>query len=179
MLELIIPEEENWDSIKNEFVYTKEQKLQLEHSLVSISKWEQKWKKPFLSDDAMTTEETIDYIKCMTVTKNVDQSVYDALSNEIITQITDYIKDPMTATTISRSKKVGIKETITSEIIYYWMIALEIPFECQEWHINRLLTLINVCNKKNTPKKKLSKREIMDRNRTLNRERREKLNSKG
>ena len=180
MLTITVPATEEFDEIKGEFVYTKEQTLQLEHSLISISKWESRWCKPFLAKQEKTTEEVIDYVRCMTLNKNIDDDVYGCLTQANITAINDYIGAPMTATTFSGNelgKKNG--EQITSELIYYWMIALQIPFECQKWHINRLLTLIRVCNVKNAPPKKMSKREIMSRNSALNAARKKQLNTKG
>ena len=180
MLTITIPATEEFDEIKGEFVYSKEQTLQLEHSLISISKWESKWCKAFLGKQEKTTEEVIDYVKCMTLNKNIDDDVYGCLSQDNIKAINDYIGAPMTATVFSNNEQ-GKKnnETITSELIYYWMIALQIPFECQKWHINRLLTLIRVCNIKNAPPKKMSKREIMSRNSALNAARKKQLNTKG
>ena len=179
MLQIIVPATEQWDEIKQEFVYTKETTLQLEHSLVSLSKWESKWCKPFLSKEDMTAEETIDYIRCMTITQNVNPEVYTCLSDENITQIHDYIQAPMTATFFRKENGPPSREIITSELIYYWMITLNIPFECQKWNLNRLLTLIRVCNIKNQPAKRRSQREIMEYNTALNEARRKKLNSKG
>lgn len=180
MLRINIPGGELWDERNNEFVFAKGQTLQLEHSLVSLSKWESKWCKPFLSSDAKTTEETIDYIKCMTVTQNVKPELYNFLTNEHITMVNDYISAPMTATTFSKDGPGGRnREIVTAELIYYWMIALNIPFECQKWHLNRLLTLIRVCNIKNTPPKKMSKRQIMNRNAALNAERRRLMGTNG
>ena len=180
MLQIVIPGQEFWDEQKQEFINTKEQVLQLEHSLISLSKWEAKWCKVFLSKQEKTQEETIDYIKCMTITPNVDPEVYNNLTRENIKEIEDYIAAPMTATYFS-SDNAGksSREQVTSELIYYWMIALNIPFECQKWHLNRLLTLIKVCNIKNQPPKKMSKREIMSRNAALNAARRQQLNTKG
>ena len=180
MLRITIPAVEEWDEFKQEFVTTKEQTLCLEHSLVSLSKWESKWCKPFLSKQEKTYEETIDYIKYMTLTPNVNPEVYRVLTNDNIAEINKYIEAPMTATTFSRDRnsKSG-QEIVTSELIYYWMIALNIPFECQKWHLNRLLTLIKVCNIKNTPPKKMSRRDILSRNAAINAARRNQLNSKG
>lgn len=180
MLTITIPATEEFDEIKGEFVYSKEQTLQLEHSLISISKWESKWCKVFLDKREKTNEEIIDYIKCMTLNKNVSDDVYNCLTQANLTEINDYIGAPMTATYFSNTEN-GKKnsEQITSELIYYWMIALQIPFECQKWHINRLLTLIRVCNIKNAPPKKMSKRDIMSRNAALNAARRKQMNTKG
>ena len=179
MLTIVVPEREYFDDNKNEFVHTKEVTLQLEHSLVSLSKWEAKWNKPFLSTNDKTDEEILDYIRCMTVTQNVDKSVYYRLSKENIEKINNYINLPMTATTFSDKNTSRNKETITAEIVYYWMIALNIPFECQKWHLNRLLTLVKVCSIKNTPPKKMSRNEIFSRNRALNASRRKALGTKG
>lgn len=181
MLYITIPEVELWDEQKQEFISSKEQTLQLEHSLVSISKWESKWCKAFLSNKNMTPEESIDYIKCMTITQNVPSDVYSAIPDSVIKEVSEYIALPMTATWFSddtkNSKSSG--ETVTSELIYYWMISLNIPMECQKWHLNRLLTLIKVCNIKNQPPKKRSKRDIMSRNAALNAARKKQFNTTG
>lgn len=180
MLTITIPATEEFDEIKGEFVYSKEQTLQLEHSLISISKWESKWCKPFLTNKPKTHEETVDYIRCMTVTQNVKPEVYYSLTEENIKAVYAYINAPMTATTFSEagSKKTN-KEVTTSELIYYWMVALQIPFECQKWHLNRLITLIRICNIKNQPSKKKSTRDTLNSYAALNAARRAKLNSKG
>ena len=180
MLEITIPAIELWDEEKQEFINKKEQTLQLEHSLVSLSKWESKWCKSFLYTKEKTFEETLDYIKCMTITQNVSDDVYTRLTNKNIEDINNYIAAPMTATVFYDNKNQGGKnETVTAEIIYYWMISLNIPFECQKWHLNKLITLIRVCNVKNTPPKKMSKRELMSRNASLNAARRKQLNTRG
>lgn len=181
MLQITIPTgEEKWDDANQIFIYPKEQTLQLEHSLVSLSKWESKWCKPFLTKQGKTIEETLDYVRCMTLTPNVNPDVYNYLTISCIDQINKYIDAPMTATTFSEDRTVRHnRELVTAEIIYYWMIALNIPFECQKWHLNRLLTLIRVCNIKNAPPKKMGKRELMRRNSSLNTSRRKRYNSKG
>jgi hypothetical protein len=181
MLELAIAiGEEYFDDEKEEFVYPNVVILQLEHSLVSISKWESKWHKPFLTKDAKSEEETLDYVKCMVLNEHIPDEVYAFFTKDHVNQINNYIQDSMTATTFSNeSGAKGKKEIITSELIYYWMVVLNIPSEYQYWHLNRLLTLIKVCNVKNTPPKKRSQREIMNQYEALNRARREKLNSKG
>ena len=180
MLRITVPAAELWDEVNQEFVTTKEQTLQLEHSLVSLSKWESKWNKAFLGKEKKTFEETLDYVRCMTITQNVKPDVYERLTSENIEQINEYIDAPMTATHFSnKNQSGGNHEIVTSELIYYWMIALNIPFECQKWHLNRLLTLINVCNIKNTPPKKMGRRELMSRNAALNAARRKRLNTRG
>ena len=180
MLRITVPAVEMWDERKQEFINTKEQTLQLEHSLVSLSKWESKWCKPFLTNKAKTNEETIDYIKFMTLTQNVKPEVYDCLTSENFKEIYAYINAPMTATYISDEPKGKLnREQVTAELIYYWMVALNIPFECQKWHLNRLMTLIKVCNIKNQPPKKRSRREIMSRNAALNAARKQQLNTSG
>lgn len=181
-LKIIVPAREMYDEKNDEFIYTKEQVLVLEHSLVSVSKWESKWCKAFLSrnqNDTLTSAELLDYIKCMTLTQNVDPKVYDCLSAKNYRAIVDYIKAPMTATTFYGKDDKWNSHIITSEEIYYWMISLGIPFECQKWHLNRLLTLIKICNIKNSSNKKMSKAEVMASNRMLNAQRRAALKSKG
>ena len=180
MIQIEIPASEYYDADKNEFFTTKKQILTLEHSLVAISKWESKWKKPFLSKKIdRSVEEQLDYIRCMTITQNVDPMVYYAIDIDSINKIKDYIEDPMTATWFSNVNEKPSREIITSELIYYWMVALNIPFECQKWHLNRLLTLIRVCNVKEAPPTKMSRREIMSRNAALNAARRKKFSTKG
>lgn len=180
MLKLIVSEPEMFDEEKQEFLPVKEYKLELEHSLVSLSKWESKWLKPFLSNKDITTEQTLDYVRCMTLTQNVDPIVYTYLRQKHIDIITEYIDAPMTATTFSTPKENKTnKEVVTAELVYYWMIAFTIPFECQRWHLNRLLTLINVCSIKNQPKNKMSRKEAAKHQRALNEARKAKLNTKG
>ena len=183
MLQIVIPEVERYDDLNNLFFTTPGKTLQLEHSLVSVSKWEAKWCKPFLSKEKMSTEETIDYIRCMTITQNVNPTVYQNIDGHIVDTVMKYIDAKMTATwfTEQNNKQIsGInKEVITSEIIYYWMIALTIPFECQKWHLNRLITLIKVCNIKNTPKNKMGKKDLISRNKALNEMRKKEYNTTG
>lgn len=184
MFTLTFPSEEKYDDDKQEFVYYKAATINLEHSLVSMSKWESKWCKPFLSKEPKTYEESIDYFKCMTITQNVDPEVYKRITPEQAKQINEYIDAPMTATWFTKSEEAKARgkrssEQVTSEIIYYWMVALQIPFECQKWHLNRLLTLIKVCNIKNEPKKKMPKAEVMSKNKALNAARRASLGTKG
>lgn len=182
MLRLTVPAVEYFDETKQEFVLTKEYELHLEHSLVSLSKWESKWCKPFLSKRDLTREETIDYVRCMTI-NNVGSVDYKLLPQTTIDEILKYIEAPMTATTLTQKDKGKInKEVITAEIVYYWMIAFNIPVEFQKWHLNRLLTLINVCNIKNQPQKKMTPKEIKAQQaqmKALNDKRRAELNTKG
>lgn len=181
MLQLKIPDTELFDEQKQKFITIKGVTLSLEHSLVSISKWESKYKKPFLSRDEKTVEETIDYVRFMTITQNVDPSVYSFLTPEHIKQVMSYIDDPMTATTISKKEGQGNNRSIvTSEVIYYYMTAYQIPFDpCQKWHLNRLMMLIKVCDEKNSPKKKMSRRDAASRYGSLNAARRAKNHSRG
>ena len=180
MLQITIPATEQWDGIKEEFNYTKEQTLQLEHSLISLSKWESKYCKSFLENKDQTHEEFINYVRCMTITQNVDPFIYYNLSKDNIEKINDYINAPMTATYFSEDKSKGrSREIVTSELIYYWMINANIPFECQKWHLNRLLTLIKVCGVKNSKPVPKSRNEIMRRNSSLNAARRQRFNTRG
>ena len=180
MLTITVPAFEMWDEKNEKFVNIKECTLQLEHSLISLSKWESKWCKPFLFTKEKTEEETLDYVRCMTLTSRVSPEVYYGLTSENIKAINRYIEAPMTATCFGADRNGrGNREIVTSELIYYWMIALNIPFECQKWHLNRLLTLIRVCNIKNQPAKKMSRREIMSRNAALNAARRRQLGTNG
>ena len=180
MLQITIPATELYDEQNNEYIYTDETTLRLEHSLISLSKWESKWCKSFLSNKALTPEESQDYVRCMTITKGIDPNVYLSLTAENMKAIHDYIAAPMTATYFSESKTGKLNnEPITSDLVYYWMVALQIPFECEKWHLNRLLTLIRVCNVKNQPPKKMSSRELMSRNAAINAANRKRFNSKG
>ena len=181
MLQVTIPGYEWFDEKTNSFGCTKETTFQLEHSLVSIHRWEQKWCKPFLGKEPKTAEECADYIRCMTLTQHVDPAVYNGITAEVMDKINNYIEAPMTATWFSDKDKQGSphREVITSEVIYYWMISLNIPWECRKWHLNTLLTLIRVCNAKNAPKKKQSRREMMEQRTAMNKARRARLNSKG
>ena len=180
MLKITIPSIELYNEVTSEFSYSKECELLLEHSLVSISKWESKWHKPFLSKESKTPEETLDYIRAMTVTQNVDPEVYKYINQAIIDRITEYIDDPMTATTFRKETEVKrSNEVITSELIYYWMTSFNIQWESQRWHLNRLLTLINVFNIKNQTPKKMKAKEVFARNKALNEARKAQLNTKG
>lgn len=181
MLEIAVPlSSEGWDEEKQEFVEPITEIIQLEHSLVSLKTWESKWNKPFLSKQEMTPEETLDYIKCMTVSQNVNQEAYKKLTPQNIEQVRQYIAAPMSATTFSEKKNGKVnREIITAEIIYYWMIAFNIPSEYQNWHLNQLLTLIRVCSIKNQPAKKRNGKESARNYAALNKARREQHNTRG
>lgn len=184
MLEIEIANAEFWNNEAEEFVSIPACTLVLEHSLISLSKWEAKWEKPFLADEPKSIEETRDYIRCMTINKHVDPNVYLALTNANIETVNAYVAKPMTATTINKraaegSSRRSRKEILTAEIIYYYMIALGIPFECEKWHLNRLIMLIQVCNIKNAPKQKMSKSNAAKQQRSLNAQRRARSGSRG
>jgi len=192
MLELVLPAVtgEEWDESKEMFVYTRQQKelkIRFEHSLIAIGKWESHWHKSFFTtfsetrQKKVTDEEFFDYIKCMTITPNIDDEVYDRLTAEHIREITKYLDDPMTATTFSNknNKGGGNNRVVTSELVYYWMAELKIPFSCEKWNIKRLMTLIQIFEAERAPSKKMSKREIMSRNNAINAARRKQLHSKG
>ena len=187
MLEIHIPDVEGWDQTKNngqgEFVKIKGADLILEHSLVSLQKWEAKWKKPYLLDNNKTDEEMLDYIRCMTMTKNVDPEIYKYIPKEEMIRIANYINDPMTATTITNRRPGGrSKEIVTAELIYFWMINYGIPMEYRKWHLNQLITLVRVCEIKNdsgSKGSKMSLNEIYASNRALNAQRRAMAHSKG
>jgi len=177
---VIVPPSELYDEITEEFINVKGEQFQIEHSLVSLSKWESKWKKPFISKEPKTREETMDYIRCMTVTRNIDDSVYARIPGNILDEIGAYINATMTATWFSEEPNAPkSREIITAEIIYHWMIAFNIPIEFQKWHLDRLLTLIKVCSIKNQPPKKRGKQEMLAQRRALNQSRRAAFNSKG
>lgn len=183
MLTLIIPEITGWDEKREEFVVLeKEEKILLEHSLISISKWETKWKKPFLTDDPKTIEESVDYIKCMTVSKNVDPSIYERLRVNHIEEVNKYINESLTATWFGKDTNrddKSSKRTITSELIYCWMVIYHIPVSFEKWHISRLLTLIRVCKEEMAPSKKRSNIEIINERKAMNEARKKKWNTKG
>lgn len=182
MLTITIPKTELYNDETEEFINIPETKLQLEHSLVSISKWESKWHKAFLGKEKKTDEMTLDYIRCMTVTGNVDPNVYLGLTDTIVKQIVDYIDDPMSATCFhddNKQQPSGSKDVMTSELIYYYMFSSNIPMSCEKWHLNRLLKLIKVFSVKNSKPKKMSHKDIAARNRALNEANRKRFNTLG
>lgn len=178
MLKLVIYTAEGYNEETNEFFDAEAVVLELEHSLVSLSKWESKWEIPFLDTSEKTREQILDYIKMMNLGDDFPPGLFSKFSSENFEAIDKYINAKMTATWFSEKKEKVNQEIITSELIYYWMIALTIPFECQNWHLNRLLTLVRVCNLKNSPKK-MDKQEAMRSQRELNEARRAQFKTKG
>jgi len=183
-LEINVEGTKLWNETTEEFIDVPGAKLKLSHSLISISKWESRHKKAFMKEGEKTFEETLDYIRCMTINGPFPDTVYMGLTDSDILRIKEYIDDPMTATWFSdiqagtQIKKIG-HETVTSELVYYWMLSFNIPVEFEKWHFNRLMTLIKICSIKNQPEKKMSRQEILARNRALNAERRARLHSRG
>lgn len=173
MHKLVVPEQTIWDEKDERFIQIPSYELELEHSLLAISKWESKWNKPFLTDDPKSDEEFRDYIRCMSLDEEIPYEAYAYLNVNQLHEINKYIESPMTATTIHDSSNNSPKrEIITAELVYYWMISLRIPFECERWHFNRLMTLIRVCGIKNSPDKKMSDDEVMARQKRINAARR-------
>lgn len=178
-MEVVIPRSEYWDADKEEFVYTKGQVIKIEHSLLSISKWESKWKRPFLDPNHnLNEEEMLSYIQCMTITQNVDPAIYKFIPHSERKKIADYIQDNQSAHKIVE-KKGGAKKTIESERIYFWMSAYGIPFSCEKWHISRLFALLDIAAEENKPKKNMPKGDIYRENAKLNAARRKALGTKG
>lgn len=179
-LTIIVPEQDFYDERSGKFIVTSRTTLQLEHSLLSITKWESKWHKAYLGKAKKTDEEMFDYVRCMCLTKNVDPNVFHALTAKHYKEISDYINDPMTATTIKRKDSKPSREVITNELVYFWMTSFSIPFDpCEKWHFNRLMTLIEIASIKNQPAKKIGKAQLARERAALNAQRRTKLNSKG
>jgi len=180
VLIIVVPGDEMFDEQSQEFSTKNDVTLKLEHSLISLSKWESMYEKPFLGHEEKTTEEVLGYIKCMTLMPNVREEVYQNLSTENITDINNYLDAKMTATWFNDGPGAPkSRDVITAELIYYWMITFQIPLECEKWHLNRLFTLIRICNIKQAKPKKMSRGEIAARNRELNAQRRAQLGSKG
>lgn len=175
----IIVGDEAFDETTEQFTVANGVVLELEHSLVSLSKWEQKFEKPFLAPGQKTTKEILEYIRCMCLTDDIPPEVFQKLSDENIEQINSYIEKKMTATWFSNTKAAKSSETITSELIYYWLTVFSIPFEVQYWHLNRLLTLVKVCMEKNAKPKPMSRAAAAEQQRALNAERKKQLGTRG
>ena len=179
MLELPIPERELWDESSEQFVYTTPVRLKLEHSLISVSRWESKWKEPFLKSlDQMPRNWLVDYVRCMSL---VDKADVTGIGDGELQMVLSYINDPHTATKITdRARRSRRRpETVTSELVYYWMTQFNIPFSCEKWHFNRLMTLIRVCQAKGGPPEKLGRQEAMQQRALLNAKRRAAAHSRG
>ena len=182
MLTIIVPGREAFDDKKQEFYkIEKDEELQLEHSLLSLSKWEAIWHKPYLDTEDKTVEETMSYIKCMIVNgKKIDDSIFERFTAQNLKDIKDYIKDPMTATWITdKGQKSHTSEKTTSELIYYWMITFGIPFECEKWHLGRLMTLIRVCNAKQEKPQAMKPNDILRQHAAINAKRKAKYHTHG
>lgn len=179
MLEITIPGGERWSDRENRFYYPKETTIRLEHSLVSLSKWEAKWEIPFIGNRNLTYEQNCDYVQCMNMTQNVSSEVFEFIPPETLAEIRQYVDKKMTATTISNTTGRKSRETVTSEVIYCWMTELGIPFECQKWHLNRLITFIQVCQIRKAPQKKYRGSDLLRRNYELNELRKKQWGSNG
>lgn len=180
MLRVEITVNEDFDEASSTFVPVTAVTLELEHSLLSLSKWESDYQKPFLVSEERTNMEMFDYLKAMVITPNVDPNILRLCSQEHINEIQRYIDSSRSATTFGNMpERKGRGETITSELIYYWMLSFNIPFECETWHLNRLFALIRICNVKNSKPKKMTKNEIAQQNRELNQKRRAELGTSG
>lgn len=180
MLTITIPGTELYDEVTEEFTTTGDVTLELEHSLVSLSKWEAIFEKPFLGSETKTSEEVISYIKAMVTSKNPPEEIFHRLSQKNFDDVNRYIDAKMSATWFNEPKTTSrSREIITAELIYYWMIAFNIPIEFEHWHLNRLFTLIKICNLKQQKPKKMSRSEILAQNRQLNEQRRAQLGTRG
>lgn len=182
MLVITVNGEELYDERIQEFVSTEDVVLRLEHSLVSLSKWESKFCKPFLGPEKKSREEVLEYIKAMVVGEDIPDEVFSRLGHKNIEKINEYISAENSATTFvetPQQKARGRSEIITAELIYFWMISYTVPMECENWHLNRLFALLKVCNIKNSKEKPMSAHEVAKRNRDINAQRREKLGTSG
>lgn len=179
-LTIRVPESDFYDPRTGRFITVRAQELKLEHSLLSISKWESKWHKSYFSKEPKTEQESLDYIRCMCLTGDVDPGVFRALDRKTAKQIADYIADPMTGTHLRKLQQKPSREIVTNELVYYWMTQFGIPFDpCQKWHFNRLMILIEIASRKQTPPKKMGRTEAAQQRAALNAQRRAKYNSRG
>lgn len=179
-LTVTFPGRDLYDQKTGRFITTKETTVTLEHSLLSVSKWESKWKKSYFLKDAKTEEENLDYLSCMCITKNVDPMIFRTLDRKTAKLIADYIADPMSATTVTNRDQRPSREIITSEVIYFWMANFSIPFDpCEKWHLNRLIKLIEVASAKNKTPEKMPRREMLNQRAALNAQRKAKYKSHG
>lgn len=177
---ITVPASDFFDPLRNRFINTKTTILTFEHSLISISKWESKWHVPFLSTTKKTEEQAIDYYRCMCLTKDVDPNVFYALTSDNAKKVADYISDPMTAKKFKTKERKPSNEIVTSDLIYFWMTNFGIPFNpCEKWHLNRLMTLIHLASIKNSPPKKMGKREAANQRSALNAQRKAKYHTHG
>lgn len=179
MLKIRVPDGEFFNNHLQEFRTVKGQTIQLEHSLISLSRWESKWKKPFLDGKEKTRDESIDYIRCMSLTKGVDPLLYASIPGALLNKIFEYVYSQRTATTFKNTRGGGSKEVVTSELIYFWMIYHGVPIECEKWHLSRLLALIRICDIKQGPQQKMSRNDIFSQNRSLNAARKRNLRTSG
>lgn len=180
MLTLTVGNTEHYDEVAEEFSYRGGVELQLEHSLVSLSKWESKWEKAFLGPSEKTTEEMLGYVECMILTPDYPSDILERLNQEDLDKIGEYINLKSTATWFKENQpQAKSREVLTNELIYYWMFSAEIPIECEEWHLNRLFTLIKVFGLKNSKPKKMSRAEMLAQNRAENARRREEAGTRG
>lgn len=180
MLKLIVQGNEFYDEETSSFITTEGFELELEHSLLSLSKWESKHQIPFLASGKLTTDQIADYVMCMIQTPNITLDMIQVAGKQVFDPVNEYINSPQSATTFGEMPKPrGRGEVITSELIYYWMVAFNIPFECETWHLNRLFSLIRICNIKNGKPQKMSRSDMAQRNRELNAKRRAELGTSG
>ena len=170
---------ELYDNAKGMFIQVKPQTLVIEHSLISLSKWEAKHHQMWLEKNDKTGTDLLDYIRCMTINGNVPDVTYYALTEQNFKDILDYMEDPMTASSVFEPPRKSRNEPVSSELIYYWMIQYGIPFECEKWHLNRLLMLIKICSKKSSTPSKADKKAMDQRRAAINAQRRAKSGAKG
>lgn len=179
-LSISLPKREFYDNTTNRIISAEAKEIVLEHSLLSVAKWEAIWHKPYFTKEPKTEEELLDYLRCMTLTQNVDPIVYKTIDAENYKKILAYIQDSQTATTFHNRDKKHSREVLTNEVIYALMAELQIPYDpCQKWHLNHLLTLIDVCALRQEPAKKMSNAEMLKQRRALNAQRRSKYKTHG